>query len=464
MLDTKETIRNLDDKTTQSYGDPFAVDFFGSSVSQIEELDFSTEDLIEKDEPENEPVKVQLPKKLWSNDLVKITKEEVFFSNAVNFLPTKLSVSATSKIEESLSQFIFSQPDKVKIEVIDNREVRLNEAFFSAQTEQSVFISIIAEPEKSVSTIILDSVFASQIVDKTLGELGLTKLVRRRLSRTEETVIEFLSVCLLSDLNESLETALFRIHSIDQQFPDWLEVHPNKENLRGMITTIKLEIGDVTGNISFIYLKNFIRELNQQENFLLKSRTKTDIIHKYKQIIFELESALLIGSTNFTVKEINGLEKGDYIVLEETFIEWEDMILSANSYLEFADNFKVYGRIEPKPNGELCITVQDILTDKRQENALERIKMDAQLNDEFENEAEDVSVVLDNVMLNVNIVLASRKMSLEELAQLRNGQIIELGCKATDAVELQTDGKKIAVGDLVDIEGNLGVRLTKVFV
>ncbi len=464
MLDTKETIRNLDEKSTQSLGDPFAVDFFGSSVSQIEELAFYDEEIPEEIILENEVIPERVPKKLWADNLPKLAKAEVKFSNTFQLLPAKFSNLGFNEIEASLSHFIFGDAGKVLIRVVDNREVNLSEIFAAAEVEQSLFISVIAEPGKHSATLVLDSVFASQIVDKTLGELGLTKLVRRKLSRTEETVAEFLAVCLLGDLNEKAGESLFRVSSVEQQFPSWFEIKQNKEMLRGMDATVRLEIGDVVGNAHFIYTSGFLQELNQYENPLLKRHSEFDALHKYKQIAFELESKLLVGATNFTVKELAGLEQGDFIVLEESFIEWDESILSANSYLEFADNFRIYGEIEPQFNGKLMISVKDILTDTRQENTPERIKMDTELNDEFESESEDVSVVLDNVMLNVNIVLACRKMNLEELSRLRNGQIIELGCKATDAVELQTDGKKIAVGELVDIEGNLGVRLTKVFV
>jgi flagellar motor switch/type III secretory pathway protein FliN len=462
MLEIKETNRNLDEKKTQSLGDPFAVDFFGASVSQIEELSFLNEDFVEEIAVENEPEIVQLPKKLWADDLPKIAKDEVRFSNSIQFLPAKLSLFGKNKIEASLSHFIFGEPDKVFIQTVDNKEVKLSEALALANIEQSVFISIAAEPGNNFAVLVLDSILASQIVDKTLGGLGLTKLVRRKLSRTEETVVEFLSVCLLSDLNEKLGEPLFRVSSIEQQIPAWLEFHKNKSDLRGMTASVQLDFDDIKGIAKFVYSNDFLTELSRHENLLLKYKDKTEIFNKYKQITFELKSQILVGTTNFTVKELAGLEKGDFIVLEETFAEWDDLILSANSYVEFADNFKVYGEIEPDSNGKLFVNIQDILTDLRQENALERIKMEPEFNEDAENE--DVSVVLDNIMLNVNVVLPGRKISLEELSRLRNGQILELGCKATDQVELQTDGKKIATGDLIDIEGNLGVRLSKVFV
>ena len=68
-----------------------------------------------------------------------------------------------------------------------------------------------------------------------------------------------------------------------------------------------------------------------------------------------------------------------------------------------------------------------------------------------------------SLLLTVHVELAARRIRLDELAQLRPGQVIELGCKATDPVDLVTEERRVARGELVDIEGRLGVRITQVF-
>jgi len=64
------------------------------------------------------------------------------------------------------------------------------------------------------------------------------------------------------------------------------------------------------------------------------------------------------------------------------------------------------------------------------------------------------------------VEIAGGKISLNELQSLRSGQIISLGCRPTDPVRIVTDSsdQPIAVGELVDIEGKLGVRVTRVFI
>jgi type III secretion protein Q len=75
---------------------------------------------------------------------------------------------------------------------------------------------------------------------------------------------------------------------------------------------------------------------------------------------------------------------------------------------------------------------------------------------------EEVTVLLDGLMITVRVELAARTLRLDEVGLLRAGQILELGCTATDLVNLCVEGHRIARGELVDIEGHLGVRLTQV--
>jgi flagellar motor switch/type III secretory pathway protein FliN len=86
-----------------------------------------------------------------------------------------------------------------------------------------------------------------------------------------------------------------------------------------------------------------------------------------------------------------------------------------------------------------------------------RMEDESELTDESGAEAG----LLDNLLLTVRVELPARRISLEELTRLRAGQILELDCRATDPVELVADGRRVATGELVDIEGRLGVRVTR---
>jgi flagellar motor switch/type III secretory pathway protein FliN/pSer/pThr/pTyr-binding forkhead associated (FHA) protein len=59
----------------------------------------------------------------------------------------------------------------------------------------------------------------------------------------------------------------------------------------------------------------------------------------------------------------------------------------------------------------------------------------------------------------VHIVLSQLEMTLAELNKLRPGSIVELDREKSEAVQLAVNGKIAGTGELVDIEGRLGVRV-----
>ena len=59
-----------------------------------------------------------------------------------------------------------------------------------------------------------------------------------------------------------------------------------------------------------------------------------------------------------------------------------------------------------------------------------------------------------------------RELGLRAAVGATAGQIIALGCGPNDPVRLVTDNNDdpVATGELIEIEGQLGVRLTRVFI
>ncbi len=60
----------------------------------------------------------------------------------------------------------------------------------------------------------------------------------------------------------------------------------------------------------------------------------------------------------------------------------------------------------------------------------------------------------------VHIVLSQLEMTLGELNNLRPGSIVELDREKSESVQLAVNGKIAGTGELVEIEGRLGVRIS----
>jgi type III secretion system YscQ/HrcQ family protein len=68
-----------------------------------------------------------------------------------------------------------------------------------------------------------------------------------------------------------------------------------------------------------------------------------------------------------------------------------------------------------------------------------------------------------DVPIQVVAVLGKKTTTVKEIVSLKKGQVIELNRFPNEAVDLVANGKLMAKGELVEIDGKLGVRIIKIF-
>ncbi len=73
----------------------------------------------------------------------------------------------------------------------------------------------------------------------------------------------------------------------------------------------------------------------------------------------------------------------------------------------------------------------------------------------------NLGLVMD-VELNVTLRFGQRRLSLREVMDLSSGSVVELDREVDEPVELILDGRVIARGEAVIVDGNYGVRVTEV--
>lgn len=76
-------------------------------------------------------------------------------------------------------------------------------------------------------------------------------------------------------------------------------------------------------------------------------------------------------------------------------------------------------------------------------------------------DALNLKLVMD-VELNVCLRFGQRQLPLREVLELSSGSVIELDSMVDDPVELLLDGKLIARGEAVIVDGNYGLRVTEI--
>ncbi|RKI51240.1 YscQ/HrcQ family type III secretion apparatus protein, partial [Corallococcus sp. AB049A] len=71
----------------------------------------------------------------------------------------------------------------------------------------------------------------------------------------------------------------------------------------------------------------------------------------------------------------------------------------------------------------------------------------------------DGSDLLSDLPLQVAVELARVPITAEQVVGLRTGQVLDLRRGAGEPVDLSVNGKVVARGELVELEGQLGVRI-----
>lgn len=90
------------------------------------------------------------------------------------------------------------------------------------------------------------------------------------------------------------------------------------------------------------------------------------------------------------------------------------------------------------------------------------------MSDEQEETSEDqdnlpeTEGLLRDVAAPVVVELGRIKMNVSQVARLRAGQVLRLPRGANDPVDLVVHGKLFARGELIEVDGELGVRLMQI--
>lgn len=76
-------------------------------------------------------------------------------------------------------------------------------------------------------------------------------------------------------------------------------------------------------------------------------------------------------------------------------------------------------------------------------------------------EKQNIDLILD-VPLEISVVLGRTKKSIKEILSLGVGSLVELDKLTEEPVEILVNGKKVALGEVVVIDENFGVRITNI--
>ena len=147
---------------------------------------------------------------------------------------------------------------------------------------------------------------------------------------------------------------------------------------------------------------------------------------------------LEISRIVFTMQEINQLQPSDLILLEDTRFENENLLklrLNSGYYCEATLN-------QTTPSTLTITTAWMTMTDNEQQQKIEHVSQ---------------------IPVQLSFDVGEKTLSFNEVRQLRPGYVLELGKSLPEIIQIRSQNRLIGTGELVEINGRVGVRILNLF-
>jgi type III secretion system YscQ/HrcQ family protein len=434
--------------------DPFAVDLFATGRTEVNRQETNARAAGSPADGGDE--------RPWHASLPRVSRDELKLSKALSALPPSLSGDARAALARVLASFAGVNENEVELGLVELRESAAEEFDENPESKHTslLFVNLRVEPDGLPVAVALDSVFACSVVDRALGGDGSPPGALRPPSSTERAVVEFLCLRVLHELNALAGEPLFRLESLSSA--------PARLAPRALVATVRVSGVGTVGLVRVLLTEASLALLGASENPLLRDSRKRrggtdERLAQWRGLATDAPLRLRVGETRASVADVEGLERGDIVVVERAHVSREGaryagrVLLLAGAGAGVLIRGRVAEPTEEKESdeGSLAIVVESVSRGADSEGA-ERIEME---NEELRDG--EAGAALEGLLLTLHVELPARRISLEELSRLRAGQVLELGCRPTDPVELIADGRRVAVGELVDVEGRMGVRVTR---
>jgi len=458
--------------------DPFADDIFAANRKQSDET---------------APPAIPSPESRWTRRLKKAAPAKINWNALLADLPPDFSEKISAHLSAALENLL-TLPAENGIELLPLVTKEINRAEdFSLVGSQSWWLGISVEQSDAEFAVEIDGAFAVWLVDAMLGERVSEQINLREPTATETSVLEFLLLNLVYEANRAAQSPLFKIRSLSREIPVWL-THTRANFAEGdsILAANWQIVHGLLPSIVRIYLApQTLKSLSASENSLLKTAPRRDAWRHLQDYAKDVRTRIRLGQIELMLSELASLEAGDVVFPENYNLNLfgGNLFGRAEIFLGDAVNMKVSGEIlapetasptsfeEKGASDDNKILVRKLSanhawkfvitglaeTETPREFGKSMAEMDENISGDASAEVTsgENGLAVENLALTLRVELEARCLTLAEIANLRENQIIELGVSPTDSVNLLIENRVVGRGELVEIEERLGVRITK---
>ncbi len=350
--------------------------------------------------------------------------------------------------------------------------------------QSGCFMVLGAAPSAEKILIDLDASVASFCIDRLLGGAGDVGRIQRGLTEIEQGVLSFVILNVLDSLHDGLNTGQELALSLDRfvSKPEDMSTTIDQSEsyiMLGLRVGVQKRVG---------YLRILLPQALVVSSFSSPPEQSGGDIDYVRARLSRMGEAQFRGrveaaTIDLSDDDLQALEPGDIVVMENHQLRLGPggLLGEVRVRIGLGDNGMIKGELVNV--GEVCrleitsIIVQEQPAEMIMEDPDESVVAEPEdMGDAMEGDTaggdlsmarapqdnlENTEGLLRDVNAPVVVELGRIKLNTSQVARLREGQVLRLPRGPNDPVNLVVHGKLFARGELIEVDGELGVRLLK---
>jgi type III secretion system YscQ/HrcQ family protein len=309
----------------------------------------------------------------------------------------------------------------------------------------------------------LDPSIATLCIDRLLGGNGDVGRIQRPMTEIEEGVLSFIVLKAMAFVHDGWETGkelaltLDRFASRLEELQAIIDTEPGYHAL-----ALSLSIGKKVG-----YLRVLIPDTLITTNFqqLVAQSGGPELEKQHMRTVFaalgerEVVGRVEVAQLDLGVDDIADLEIGDIVILESHQLTLTPQGLKGLAFVKLGlgRNGGLKAQIESDGDRSRLVVANIVVQEEPAESQMADSSEEA-----GEDNLHETEGLLRDVPAPVVVELGRIRMNTAQVIRLRQGQILRLPRGPNDPVDLVVNGKVFARGELIEVDGELGVRLLQV--
>ena len=402
-------------------------------------------------------------KKYTFSDLEKLSRTQALLMDRLEWLMPSAGASerASEAIRARLKELF---EDDVQL-LLDNVVLASPQKLSQLLADPTFLAILCPAPHKTRGFMEIGLGLAHAAIDKLLGGTG-EQVANRRLTDIEEGVMEFIILEALKTMAPNLEQGLprMRLEGCAKSVKDAMALLAGEDQV--VVVQLKSTLGAQDGFIRLFIPATVVGMTNPPgEGPERRARRRYEIgrnLARLRSVKTWLRAE--IGRAEVNAADVERLGSGDVVLLDELTARPDQgqggtarVRVGAGKAGWFESEIVVEGGGFRAKVGN--VVLGDEARHGQEPSSVGNENEPAAEAPQEEGAAADGADLINDIPLQIVVELARIPVTAEQVVALKVGQVIDLNRVPGEPVELSVNGKVVARGELVEVEGHLGVRI-----